>query len=38
LAKLPASVLSLFAENAWRVEQSPELTQLYERVRAGVAS
>ena len=38
LAKLPASVLSLFAENAWRVEQSPELTPLYERVRAGVAS
>jgi nicotinate phosphoribosyltransferase len=37
LAKLPASVLSLFAEDAWHVEQSAELTQLFERVRAGVA-
>ena len=38
LAKLPASVLSLYAEDAWRVERSRELTQLFEHVRAGVAS
>jgi nicotinate phosphoribosyltransferase len=38
LAKLPASVQTLFAgEDAWRVEHSPELTKLYQSVRAGVA-
>jgi hypothetical protein len=37
MAKLPASVFSLFAGDPWRVEQSPELTRLFERVRTGVA-
>jgi len=38
LAKLPASCQSLFEkEHAWRVEISPELLGLYEKVRQGVA-
>lgn len=37
LARMPAAVLSLFAEQAWRVEQSQELTQLFEHVRAEIA-
>ena len=38
LAKLPAPCHSLFeGEDAWRVDLSPELEGLFERVRSGVA-
>ena len=38
LARLPTPCHSLFeGEDAWRVELSPELECLYERVRKGVA-
>jgi nicotinate phosphoribosyltransferase len=37
LAKLPAPCHSLFESHAWRVELSPELEALNERVRRGVA-
>jgi len=38
MARLPAPCLSLFEdEHAWRVEISPRLQGLYEKVRQGVA-